>query len=57
MEHLMHQLVGRSITQERDRDLALRAAQRRVEPAAPAKTSRQDPPRHRSGRAPVVAHA
>ena len=54
MDHLMNQLVGRSIAAERERDLTLRARQRRDEPAAPR---RQRPPRHRRGSAPVIAHA
>ncbi|WP_181010030.1 hypothetical protein [Ornithinimicrobium sufpigmenti] len=54
MEHLMNQLVGRSIAQERERALALQARQRRAEPAD---RRRQNPPRPHRGATPVVAHA
>ena len=57
MEHLMNELVGRSIAQERERDIALRVRRRRGQPVEPAAPRRQPPPRHPRGSAPVVALA
>lgn len=54
MEHLMNELVGRSIAQERERDVALRARQRRDELTA---RRRQSPTRPRRGSSPVIVHA
>lgn len=55
MEHLMHQLVGRSIARERERDLAVRLRTREAQPVVRGR--RTGPPRPRpSAAAPVIAH-
>lgn len=56
MEHLMHQLVGRSIARERERDLAIRLRTREAQPTQ--RPRRTGPPRPGpSATAPVIAHA
>lgn len=58
MEHLMIELVGRSIARERDHDLTLGLRRRDAEGQRRASSRRrQRPPRPRTGRTPVVAHA
>lgn len=57
MEHLMNQLVGRSIAQERERDLVLGLAVRRAESSRPRRTEQPRPPRPRRGGTPLVAPA
>lgn len=58
MEHLMNELVGRSIAREREHDLAVGLRLRDAEgQRRTAARRRPRPPGRRPGRVPVVAHA
>lgn len=57
MEHLMHELVGRSIARERERHLAQTIRTREAEAQRLSRRRRPAPRHRRPGPTPVVAHA
>lgn len=57
MEHLMNELVSRSIVRERERELARSASWRRDGRRVLSRGQGPRPPRRRPGGTAVVAHA
>lgn len=57
MDHLMNELVGRSIARERERDLTRDISARQAESRRRDGRQRPRPPRPRRGSTPLVARA